>query len=367
MTRVLHILEALEAGVSRHVLDIVRHAERTEHEVVVPPYRVGGMTDFAATGRLRDAGATIHVVPMRRTPWAPRNAESLARLVALVRTRRPDVVHGHSTIGGLLGRTAATASGRRVPRVYTPNGIVQERIGIAAERVLRRMTDVFIAVSDSEGAHALELGLVGTDQLVVIPNGVELEPPPPVGLRARLGVAPDVPLVATVARLVPQKAPLDFVAACGHVAAAVPEARFVLIGNGTLAAEVDGAIAALGLGERFQRIDELPGAAGALGEVDVFALSSVFEGGPYAALEAMRAGIGVVLTDVVGSRDAVMDGETGLLVPPRAPSELAAAIVRLLRDGALRARLGAAAHQRVVDRFDVRDMGARLDELYAGL
>lgn len=367
MTRVLHVLEALEAGVSRHVLDVVRHAERTEHEVVVPPYRVGGMTDFAATGRLRDAGATIHVLPMRRTPWAPRNAESVMRLIALLRARRPDVVHGHSSIGGLLARTAATASGLGRPRVYTPNGITQERIGIVAERVLRRMTDRFVAVSDSEANLAVELGLVDPERLVVIPNGIELEPPPPAGLRAMLGVGPDVPLVATVARLVAQKAPLDFVAACGQAASAVPEARFVLIGGGTLAAEVDAAIAALGLGDRLQRINELPGAAGALAEVDVFALSSVFEGGPYSVMEAMRAGAAVVLTDVVGNRDAIVAGASGLLVPPRDPEALAAGIVGLLRDPELRSRLAAAARQRVVERFDVRTMGARLDELYASV
>ncbi len=367
MTRVLHVLEALEAGVSRHVLDVVRHAGATEHEVVVPPKRVGGMTDFKATGRLRDAGATIHVLPMRRTPWSPRNGESLARLVALLRRRRPDVVHGHSSIGGLLGRTAATASGLRLPRVYTPNGITQERIGLVAERAMRPLTDRFVAVSESEGELAIELGIVRRDRLVVIPNGIEVDPAPPVGLRAMLGIDPGVPVVATVARLVEQKAPLDFVAACGEAAASVPEATFVLVGGGTLAPEVDAAIAALGLGDRFHRVNELAGAAGAMSEVDVFALSSVFEGGPYSPIEAMRAGAAVVLTDVVGSRDAVVDGESGLLVPPRDPSALAAGIVRLLRDDGLRARLGAAGRQRVVDRFDVRAMGARLDELYAEL
>lgn len=367
MTRVVHVLEALEAGVSRHVLDIVRHATATEHEVVVPPYRVGGMTDFAATGRLRDAGATIHVLPMRRTPWAPRNAESLARLALLLRRRRPDVVHGHSSIGGLLARTAATATGRRLPRVYTPNGITQERIGIVAERALRRLTDRFVAVSQSEGDLAVELGVADRERLVVIPNGIEPEPPPAVGLRAELGIGPEVPLVATIARLVEQKAPLDFVAACGEAARSVPDAVFVLVGGGTLAAEVDAAIARLGLGERFRRINELAGAAGALEEVDVFALSSVFEGGPYSPMEAMRAGAAVVLTDVVGSRDTVVDGESGLLVPPRQPSALAAAIVRLLHDRELRERLGAAGRARVRERFDVRSMGARLDELYASL
>lgn len=364
MTLVLHVLEALEGGTARHLVDVVRHAAKTDHDVVVPPQRVGGLTDETAISRLRDAGATVHLLPMRRTPWAPRNAEAIARLVRLLRARRPDVVHGHSSIGGTLARVAASLSGLHVPRVYTPNGITQDPVGIAAERAQRRLTDRFVAVSESEGQLALRLRLTDPQRLLVVPNGIELAPAPPVRLRELLGLDPDVPVVATIARLVAQKAPLDFVAACGRVAAEIPEAVFVLIGGGAQADEVDGAVRALGLGRRFRRVDSLPGAAGALADVTVFALSSRFEGGPYAPLEAMRAGAACVLTDVVGSRDAIEHGVSGLLVPPADPGALAAGISLLLRDDALRRRLADAGRERVQACFDVSAMGASLDALY---
>src|SRR5690242_21839311 len=124
---VLHVLEAIEHGTARHVIDVVGHARDVEHEVVVPPVRVGGLTDESAVGRMRAAGAVVHLLPMRRTPWAPRNAEALARLVALIRARRPEIVHGHSSIGGLLARVAATAT--RTPRCYTPNGVTNVKAG----------------------------------------------------------------------------------------------------------------------------------------------------------------------------------------------------------------------------------------------
>jgi len=362
--RVLHVLEAIEGGTARHLIDIVEHAHGIDHEVAMPAERVGGLTDATARGRIGAAGAVVHEVAMQRTPWAPANARALVALVRLIRDRRPDIVHTHSSIGGLLGRLAAAAC--RTPCVYTPNGITQVRAGQRVERALRALTRRFIAVSTSEGELALALGLARADRIVVIPNGVDTAVVPPgIGLRAQLGIDDTTPLVGTIARLVPQKAPEEFVAACALVAGAIPEARFVLIGGGTLAVEVDAAILEAGLAARFTRLDGLVGAAAALGELDVFALPSRFEGGPYAPLEAMRAGTPVVLSDAVGNRDVVEAGVSGMLVPVGDPAAMAAATVELLRDDALREAMGRAGSQRVRAHFDVRQMGQRLAELYA--
>ncbi|MDQ2648013.1 MAG: glycosyltransferase [Actinomycetota bacterium] len=363
--RVLHVLEALEGGTARHVIDIVRHARGSVHEVAVPEERRGGLTDRTAIAQFEAAGAVVHLVPLRRTPWTPGNLVSLARVRRLVSRRDPDVIHTHSSIGGLVGRVAVV--GRHVPRVYTPNGITHVRIGRTMERVLGRLTDRFVAVSTSEAELATSLGLIDASKLVVIPNGVEPTGPEPIDLRGQFGLGPDTPLVGTVARLVPQKAPLDLVAAWAIVAAARPDVRFVWIGGGELAAEFDAAVAAAALTERLVRIDELPGAAGALGDLDLFTLASIFEGGPYAPLEAMRANTAVVLTDVVGSRDAVVDGESGVLVPAGRPDALAAAVIALLDDPERRHAIAASGAQRVADEFTVTRMGQRLDDLYLEL
>jgi glycosyltransferase involved in cell wall biosynthesis len=362
--RVLHVLEALEGGTSRHLVDVVRHAEGVEHETAVPAQRVGGINDPVAIASLEAAGATVHVLAMRRSPFAVANAVAVRRLAGLIRERQPDVVHGHSSIGGVVARLATPG---RIPRVYTANGIATARLGVLAERVLRRRTTRFVAVSETEAARATSLGLIAPEHVVLIPNGVDLEPPPPIDLRARLGIGPEVPLVGMLGRLVPQKAPEDFVAACSIVAKSVPEARFVLIGGGEKEAEFDASVRALGLAERFERIGYLEGAAGAFPSLDVFALSSRFEGAPFSPLEAMRAGIPVVLTDVVGSHDAVEDGISGLLVPPADPPAMAARIVELLGDPERRRRMGEAGRERVRANFDVRDMGRRLTGLYREL
>jgi glycosyltransferase involved in cell wall biosynthesis len=343
----------------------VRHATATDHEVVIPVRRIGGVTDEAAEGHLRAAGATVHHLGMRRTPWAPANGAALVRLARLVRRVRPDVVHGHSSIGGLLARAAAIGTG--LPRVYTPNGVTDVRVGRWVERGLAPLTDRVVAVSDSEAAVVAELGLASPDRIATIPNGIDLAAAERIDLRARLGIGPDTPLVGSIARLVPQKAPLDLVAAAAGIHAELPDARFVLVGDGALAGEVDAAVHAAGLEGALTRIPVLPGAAGMLADLDVFLLTSRFEGGPYAPLEAMREGVAVVLTDVVGSRDAVEDGRTGLLVPAGDPDAAAAAVLGLLADPVRRRALAGAARRRVAERFDVRAMGAAHDRLYADL
>jgi glycosyltransferase involved in cell wall biosynthesis len=363
--KVLHVLEALEGGTARHLVDLATYATGSDHVVAIPERRVGGLTDETARPRLAAAAAAVHLVRMHRAPWSPANAVALVALRRLVRAVQPDVVHGHSSIGGLLARLVAG----RIPVVYTANGITGVRAGVAVERALARRTRAFVATSPSEGARAEQLHLAGPHgRVVVIPNGIEPAPPPaPLDLRATLGLPAGTPLVGSLSRLVPQKAPEDLVAACRVVLEAEPEAHAVVIGDGELVREYEAAVDATGLRARLHRIPALDGAAGVLGQLDVFFLASRFEGGPYAPLEAMRAGTPVVLTDVVGSRDAVEDGVSGRLVPPGRPDVLGEAVVALLRDPAERSRLGAGGRARVAARFDVRAMGAALDELYRSL
>lgn len=417
--RVLHVLEALRGGTSRHLIDVVRHARGIEHHVAVPPLGRGARTsgalvDAPALDAIVAAGGCLHWVDMRRTPPHPANALALARLDHLVRYLAPAVVHGHSSVGGALGRVAVAAArrgrdggrgrgggrARCVAAVYTPNGLATSGAALAIERGLRPLTDRLVAVSPSEADLALTRLSFPPAKVVTIPNGIDLDPPPPaaIDLRQRIGVAPDTPLVGTVARLVEQKAPAQFVAVCAAVARRRGDAHFLLIGMGPLQAEVDAAVARGGVegggggglgngglgdgglgnggrgdggrggfGRRFHQIEHLPGAAGALDQLDVFVLASRFEGGPYTPLEAMRAGVPVVLSDVVGNHDAVEHGRSGFLRPFADTDAMAGDVVALLADKALRSRVAAAGRHRLAEHFDVRRMGERLAALYAEL
>lgn len=361
---VLHVVEALEAGVARHVVDVVRNTNGATHEVALPSKRVGWETDERAAAALVDAGARLHVVEMRRSPPRPENIRALLQLARLVRRLRPSVVHGHSSIGGALGRLASWGTPAR--RVYTPNGVNTSKPIVAVERRLGRLTDVLIAVSESEAAVVSRLGLVAPDRLQVVVNGIDVALPPPApDLRAQLGLSPDVPLVGSIGRLVPQKAPEEFVRACATVAVERPDTHFVHVGTGPLAGALDAAIAAHSLEHRFHALGPVAGAACLVGQLDVFVLTSRFEGCPYSALEAMRAGIPVVLTDVAGNRDVIEHGASGLLAPDAAG--VARAVTGLLADAAARRKIGEAGRERLRQRFDVRQMGEALSDLYTRL
>ena len=203
--KVLHVLEAIEGGTARHLSYVVRYVD-AEHVVVVPPERVGGLTDTDTLDMLRDRGVPVHVVPMRRSPASRHNTAAIAQVSTLIRRHKPDVVHGHSSIGGTVARIAALSSA--AARVYTPNGLFPARYAMAIERTLGHVTDVFIASSPSEAAQVRSHQLVPPRRLAVVPNAIELERPPPAAhdVRMKLGVAADTPIVGTVARLVPRKA-----------------------------------------------------------------------------------------------------------------------------------------------------------------
>lgn len=366
MVRVLHVLEALTGGTSRHVADIVANARAVEHVVVVPPERVGDVTDHRAVEQIKDAGGTVHVIDMRRTPVHPANAAALVKVLRLVQTQHIDVLHGHSSIGGVLARAAARR--HRRPVVWTPNGVMTSRPVVAVERMLARRTDAIVAVSPSEAELLTRLGIGRGDQLIVIPNAIDITPAADgTDLRALAGIPADAKVVGSIARLVPQKAPLDFVDVCRLIAGSRGDVHFVLIGDGKLAREVDAAVARWDRNGRFHRLPALPNAARVLGQMNVFVLTSRYEGAPYAALEAMREGAPMVLTRVVGSADLVSNGETGVLCAAGDVRGIAKEIQDILDNDKKAALIQKRARDLLVSAYDVRGFGRSHDALYERL
>jgi len=214
---------------------------------------------------------------------------------------------------------------------------------------------------------------VGTDPYRFAPAGAEERS----GLRRQLfaglaGIPPsvDVNLVCCVARLSPQKGLYDLLAAARLLKPDLPSARFVVIGDGELRAALSKEVVQAGLAETVWLAGDQPPSEVArwLQAADLFVLPSHFEGGPATALvEAMAAGCAVIATRVSGSDELIPDPEYGVLVEPRAPDALAAAIRRLLLDPQLRARLGVRGRERVVSGFDIRTCNAQTVQLYRSI
>jgi glycosyltransferase involved in cell wall biosynthesis len=358
------VCEALESGVARHVTDLVTHARNVHHIVAVPPRRVGGVTDTTAVPAMQAAGADVHVIDMRRNPIHPANARATLALRQLQRRLRPDVVHGHSSIGGALARATPA---RRTARVWTPNGVMTAAPVLAMERAFGLRTDRVVAVSESEAQLLVAHRVVPRNKIVVIPNGISVaEPgPAPMDVRQHLGLDSDTPLVGAIGRIAAQKAPLTFVDACRIVAQSRADVHFVQVGDGPLAGDVDRAVQEWDRRGQFHRLGPQDNAASLLPQLSVLVQISMYEGGPYVPLEAMRARIPVVLSDVVGNRDTIVDGVSGLLVPVSAPSDTAAAVLRLLADTAAADEIAAAGRRRFEECFDVEIMARAHEAMYA--
>lgn len=354
---VLHVLEAVAFGSGRHLLDLVRHTSGVVHHVVLSEGRPGEPSNDGIMAELEASGAATTVLPMRRLPAHPANLAAVWRLARLLRTLRPALVHAHASIAGALVRPAARIAG--TPSVWTPNGVRTDRPTVAIERQLARITELTIAVSPSEAELMVRLGVAREGHLVTIPNGIDVHAE---GLRARdtvraqLGVPRDARVVGFIGRLSAQKAPLDFVAAAAEVLRRQPDAHAVMIGSGPLEEQVDRALVNLS-SRRFRRLVVDSGAGALLPAFDVLVLSSRYEGGPYTPLEAMRAGVPVVTTDCVGSRDVVVHGESGLVVPVGDRRALAEAVLTVLRDRRRADQLVSNATMRLRQVFDVRLMG----------
>jgi glycosyltransferase involved in cell wall biosynthesis len=335
----------------------------------------------------REAADTLYLFGrLRRAPRPISDLLLLRELVAFFREHRYDVVHTHNAKAGYLGRLAAhragvpvivhtmhllswqDSAGRPTHRRERLTSAARSRLYLALERQAARRGDMVVTVCEQNRAAVLAATIAPEEQVTTVYSGIDFGrfdvPADRDALCAELGVDPDRPLVAMIGRLSPQKAPLDFVAAARLVLERRGDAQFLVIGDGPLAGEVRAAVAdeprILILGHR----DDIPTI---LPVLDVFVLSSLWEGLGRALTEAMVLGIPVAVTAVNGMPELVTHRETGMLSPASDPAAQAANIVWLLDNPDQAHAMAAAGRARVLPRFSAHQMVERLDALYTQL
>jgi glycosyltransferase involved in cell wall biosynthesis len=370
---VVQVLEAAVGGTRKHVLDLCTRLDpaRFELSVLVSPLR----DPFPEVTRntLEAAGVRVLPVPMRRRPDAVSDLVCLGQITRYLAEVRPQVVHCHSSKAGVLGRVAAARAG--VPGVvYTAHGFafsmgvspLARALYLAAERRLGRLTSRLVAVCEGEREVALRARLLPPERCVVIANGVEPGPAARVDRAAKLvtlGLAADRRVVLCVGDLRTQKGHRYAIEALGELARADAGVHLVVAGEGPLRA----ALEALGRREALGRV-HLIGLRDDVSEwlacCDVFCQPSLWEGCPYALLEAGSAGCGLVAGDVCGSRDLIGRDEAGWLVPAGDARALAAALREALEAPGERARRGAVARQRVETQYSLERMVRETGDMY---
>lgn len=292
------------------------------------------------------------------------------RLTRLLKSTRPDVVHAHFASAALV--IAPSARRRRIPLVVTLHGHdvtalpeVRGRRGRRYRRRLRRLfrqADLLIAVSQHIRARAIALG-APEEKVTVHHIGVPLADVPAVDQQRAIDVL-------FIGRLTPKKGLVDLIEAIG--ALADPSAvRLVVAGDGPLREEVTELARARGVRAEFlgavavTRVQELLAASRVVAVPSRTAPSGDSEGLPTVAVEAAAAGLPVVGTRHAGIPEIVVDRETGILVEEGDREGIASALQELLRDEALRVKLGRAARRRVEQQFDIVQQTRELERLYA--
>jgi glycosyltransferase involved in cell wall biosynthesis len=273
---------------------------------------------------------------------------------------RPDIVHAHDATAVSLAGMALTMNSTSPVR---PRLVAARRVDFhlkhhAFSRWKYKKVDLFIAASKTIAAILVQ-DQIPPQKIAVVHDGVDLDRiqrVPAVDARTAFWLPRGAPLIGNVAALAGHKGQRYLVAAAALVVRELPDARFVILGEGELRPALERQIRDLGLGRHVL----LPGfredAVGLTKSFDLFVMSSVTEGLGSAMLDAMACGRPVVATRTGGIPEAIVDGRDGLLVAPQDAEALARAIVRLMRDDTLRQSLGEAGRQRVVAEFSVEKM-----------
>lgn len=361
--RVLQVTHDLGVGgLPRVVETLCRTIDPARYEVSVLCLNDEG--PLADT--LRASGIPVHL--LHRPVRGPDYRSSL-RVAAFLRDGRFDVVHSHNT-QPLLDAAVGTLLAGRPVLVHTDHArdfpdrwryMILEHL--AAWRAFRV---VGVSQHTTENLHRWER--IPRRKLVTIPNGIDerlfATPVDREAVRASLGVPADVPVALFGSRLEAQKDVATLLEAFARLRPRHPTLQLVIAGEGSQRSALERRRDELGLGAAVHFVGVRLDMPDLLRACDLFVLSSVWEGLPMVILEALAAGCPIVATAVGGVPSAVVDGTTGLLVPPGDPEALAGGIGRMLEDVTLRERCAAEGRRVFAARFSARAMARQYEALY---
>lgn len=364
--RILQVIDGMNIGGAEVLLmDLVRRLREVGHDVQVAYSTHGPMA-----ARLEAMGVSLTRLPR----FARVDPILLLRLTRLMRRERPDLVHTHLFKSDLHGRLAARWAG--VPVVVSTahnNDSWAKRapLGWLYGRTAR-LADRIIAVSEEVREYQLKYTFVPPEKIVTIDNGVDMrrfEGRDAAGraVRDEFGIDSDAPLVGIIGRLTEQKDHATFLQAAARICVALPETRFLVVGDGPLRAELVEQARSLKLDQAVIFAGLRSDIPAVLAALDVLVFSSRWEGLPVTLLEGMAAEKPVVSTAVGGVPGVVADGDSALLVPAGISSVLADAVVRVLRDPTLARKLSVAARARVREKYSLDSMLDRTLALYEEL
>lgn len=355
---VCYLITRSEMGGSQtHVLDLLR-GFRDRFQITLITGEEGFLTEES-----RRIGIDTRVSPNLVQPLRPRqDLRALKDLTLLLRELQPDLLHCHTSKAGVIGRLAARKAGVRA--LFTAHtwcfadgtSLLWKVVGTPSERLTARWTEKIITVSESNRVLALQKQIARAEKLVTVHNGIG---------DSKYRARPDrdgIPQIVMVARFAPQKNQQQLLEALAGLRD-LPF-RLSFVGDGPTRAVVESSARQLQLEDRVHFLGTRMDTEKILSESSIFALATNWEGFPITILEAMRAGLPVIATDVDGVREAVNDDVTGFLVPRHDTPALRDRLRLLLNGPSLRAAMGAAGRKAYESEFTVAAMLRKIEAVY---
>lgn len=389
--KVLHIITHLGfgGGLDNTLLTVKGHSrDRFEVHLAAGEIEQGeAYSDWSS--RAEEYADSLFIIPdMCRSVHLLNDSRAVSKITDLIRKHNYQIVHTHTSKAGILGRIAARRAGVPVI-IHTYHAFgwqvvkssqgsawrnqlaasLKEQIYVAIERYGASISDALISVAELNKQEVIERKVAPPEKISTIYSGIDLERFSTCSedrneICHRLGLDPTLPIVGMIGRLSTQKAPLDFVKAAKLVLQSKPHVQFIMVGDGPMAQEVEEAI---GTEHRIKIMGFIENVTEIYAILDIFALSSLWEGLGRALTEAMIMAVPVAATNVGGIPELVIHKETGLLSNPGEPGELAENILWLLDHPEEAKKMSFCAKDRVIPAFSGKHMVEQIEALYERL
>jgi glycosyltransferase involved in cell wall biosynthesis len=365
--RVLYLITELNPGGAQVVLfRLLSRLDLCKYDPQVVCFYNGN--SFIADN-IRNLGIPVTDIGFSK-PW---KFIRLWRLWMKLKGERPIILHCWLFHANLVGRLLGYCL--KVPVIITSrrNVVLIGKFREQLKCLTRKMDDAIIAVCDLARNAEIEGTKVNPEKVITIYNGIDVNNFEIIPFKAKMnscfggGENPESIILGSVGRLCAQKGFIFLINALDLLVEENPYIKLIIVGEGKMRSTIENHVQKLGLSENVQFLGYQNNILEILRSMDIFVLPSLWEGMPNAILEAMAAGLPVVATNVGGTPEVVVDGETGFLVPPRDPEALANAIQRLIDDPELRKKFGQAGRERVERHFTIQETVRKTEELYLRL
>jgi glycosyltransferase involved in cell wall biosynthesis len=374
--RICHIITKLElGGAQKNTLYTVSHLDPSKFETFLISGEEG-ILDFEAMEKLGER--VIFVREMKRSINPLFDLIALIKLTIVLKKIRPHIIHTHSSKAGILGRWAGFFAGVKV-RIHTIHGfgfspfhpLPVRWLFIFLERITSLVTTHFICVSENNLKEGIRWGIIKEGKAEIIRSGVEIEKFMNANVevekkKRELGIPLAKKIIGMVACFKPQKAPLDFVRIARILKDKRDDLHFVMIGDGELRERIEEEILRLGLKDNFSILGWRKDVEEIFKIVDLFVLTSLWEGLPQVIPQAYASGVPTVVTDVDGNREFVEDGVNGFTFKPHDLQRAVEGIEKLLDNYELRIRFVMGGRVKL-DEFKIEKMVTSQENLYLRL